>query len=48
VGVAHSMIAYKSVLMGLSKVTVNPVAINADLDKSWEVLAGVCTTLCFT
>jgi len=45
VGVAHSLIAYKSVLLGLSKLTVDSSALNADLDRSWEVLAEPIQTV---
>ena len=39
VGLAYSSIAYQSTLKGLSKLELNPSAINADLDNAWEILA---------
>jgi len=45
VGVAHSMIAYSSTLRGIGKLEVNPVAIAADLDANWEVLAEPIQTV---
>jgi hypothetical protein len=40
VGIAHSHIAYRSALTGLGRVQANPDALNKDLDRVWEVLAG--------
>ena len=45
VGFAHSMIAYQSLLKGLSKLEVNSSAIEADLNSSWEVLAEPIQTV---
>ena len=45
VGFAHSLIAYQSLLKGLSKLEVNADVINADLDSSWEVLAEPIQTV---
>ncbi len=45
VGFAHSMIAYQSLLKGLSKLEVNSSTIEADLDSSWEVLAEPIQTV---
>ena len=45
VGFAHSLIAYHSSLLGLSKVTVNEAALHADLDQNWEVLAEPVQTV---
>ncbi|MEW6646935.1 MAG: adenylosuccinate lyase [Pseudomonadota bacterium] len=45
VGVAHSMIAYSSTLRGIGKLEANPVAIAADLDANWEVLAEPIQTV---
>lgn len=39
VPIAHSMIALKSILKGLSKVSVNPSAMLSDLHQHWNVLA---------
>ena len=44
-GVAHSIIAYQSSLKGISKLEANPVAINNDLDNTWEVLAEPVQTV---
>jgi adenylosuccinate lyase len=45
VGLAHSLIAYKSVLKGINKLEVNAQQINADLDNNWEVLAEPIQTV---
>ncbi len=45
VGVAHSLIAYNSTLRGIGKLEANPVAIAADLDANWEVLAEPIQTV---
>lgn len=45
VGLAHSVIAYHATLKGLSKLSVNPQALLADLDASWEVLAEPIQTV---
>ena len=45
VGFAHSVIAYHATLKGLSKLSVNPQALLADLDASWEVLAEPIQTV---
>jgi adenylosuccinate lyase len=45
VGFAHSVIGYHATLKGLSKLTVNPEALLADLDNSWEVLAEPVQTV---
>jgi adenylosuccinate lyase len=45
VGMAHSVVAYKSMLKGLSKIDVNPTKLNADLDNAWEVLAEPVQTV---
>ncbi len=39
VGIAHTIIAFDSCAKGLSKLDVNPDALNHDLEQSWEVLA---------
>lgn len=41
----HSLIAYHSVLLGLSKVVSNPARLNAELDGAWEVLAEPIQTV---
>lgn len=45
VGFAYSLIAYQAHLKGLSKLELNASAINADLDKSWEILAEPIQTI---
>jgi adenylosuccinate lyase len=45
VGVAHSVIAYRSVLKGLGKLEVDAARIGADLDDAWEVLAEPIQTV---
>lgn len=45
VGFAHSMIAYHATLKGLSKLSLAPEKLLADLDNSWEVLAEPIQTV---
>ncbi|MFQ5470114.1 MAG: adenylosuccinate lyase [Gammaproteobacteria bacterium] len=45
VGAAHSVIAYKSCIKGISKLECNPDRINQDLDNAWEVLAEPIQTV---
>lgn len=45
VGMAHSLIAYKSTLKGLNRIKINPEALNRDLDQSWELLAEPVQTV---
>ena len=45
VGVGHSVIAYQSTLKGISKLEVNPLRLNEDLDNCWEVLAEPVQTV---
>ena len=45
VGIAHTLIAIDSSLKGLSKLDINPDAINQDLEQSWEVLAEPIQTV---
>jgi len=45
VGVAHSVIAYQSLLKGVNKLEVNQVCIAEDLDNAWEVLAEPIQTV---
>lgn len=44
-GFAHGLIAYQATLKGLSKLSMNPDALNRDLDGSWEVLAEPIQTV---
>ena len=45
VGIAHTLIALDSCLKGLSKLDINPDALNKDLEESWEVLAEPIQTV---
>jgi len=45
VGFGYSMIAYQSTLKGISKLQINPVVLDADLEGSWEVLAEPIQTV---
>lgn len=46
VPMAHSIIAFKSILKGLDKLLLNKEAIEADLEKNWSVVAeGIQTIL---
>lgn len=45
VGFAHSVIAYHATLKGLSKLSLAPEKLLADLDNSWEVLAEPIQTV---
>lgn len=42
---AHCSIAYQATLKGLSRLDVNPEAITADLEHSWEVLGEAVQTV---
>jgi len=45
VGFAYSLIAFESTLKGLSKLELNAAAIDADLDKAWEVITEPLQTI---
>lgn len=45
VAIAHSLIAYKSVKKGISKLIVNRDKINADLEDNWVVVAEAIQTV---
>lgn len=45
VGVAHTLIALDSALKGLSKLDINPIALDQDLENAWEVLAEPIQTV---
>ena len=45
VGIAHTSIAIQSSLKGISKLQINSLAIEADLDNNWEVLAEPIQTV---
>lgn len=45
VPVAHSLIGYKSLLRGLSKIELNNEAMNQDLEKNWAVVAEAIQTI---
>ncbi len=44
-GVAHSLIAYKSTLKGISKLQINEASLAKELDQNWEVLAEPIQTV---
>ena len=44
-GVAHSLVAYKSTLKGISKLQVNEKSLASELDANWEVLAEPIQTV---
>ncbi|XP_011036011.1 PREDICTED: adenylosuccinate lyase-like [Populus euphratica] len=44
-GLGHSLLAYKSVLQGISKLQVNETRLSEDLNQSWEVLAEPIQTV---
>lgn len=45
VGIGHSLLAYQATLQGLSKLALNPITINQDLEQNWEVLAEALQTV---
>lgn len=45
VPLAHSIIAYKSIMKGLSKLILNSDKINADLEDNWSVVAEAIQTI---
>ena len=45
VGMAHSFLSAKSILNGLSRITINKVSMIAELDSHWEVLAEAIQTI---
>jgi adenylosuccinate lyase len=45
VALGYSVLAYQSLATGLGKLELNPQALAADLDKSWEVLAEPIQTV---
>jgi len=45
VAVAHSLVAYQATLKGLGKLEVNDAKLDADLDRSWEVLSEAIQTV---
>ena len=45
VGFGYSLIAYQATLKGISKLEINELAIAADLDNAWEVLAEPIQTV---
>jgi len=44
-GLGYSLVAYQSTLKGLSKLEINRMALAADLDQSWQVLAEPIQTI---
>ncbi|MEJ2655497.1 MAG: adenylosuccinate lyase [Acidihalobacter sp.] len=45
VGLAHSLIAYRALLKGLSKLEIDETRLAADLEANWEVLAEPVQTV---
>jgi adenylosuccinate lyase len=45
VPVAHSIIAYTSILRGLNKLILNPTVLEKDLDNNWAVVAEAIQTI---
>jgi adenylosuccinate lyase len=45
VPIAHTYIAFQSILKGLSKIELNQSAINRDLENNWAVVAEAIQTL---
>lgn len=45
VPIAHSLIAYKSLIKGLNKLLLNEEAIDQDLEKNWAVVAEAIQTI---
>jgi len=45
VPIAHSYLAYQSILKGLNKIILNEKALHADLEKSWMVVAEAIQTV---
>jgi len=45
VPIAHSLIAYKSLIKGLNKLLLNEKAIDKDLEKNWAVVAEAIQTI---
>lgn len=43
--IAHTLIAYKSILKGLDKLELNKDALKADLDENWAVVAEALQTI---
>lgn len=43
--VGHSVLAFKSLLKGLSKMNVNPASLDADLEANWAVVAEAIQTI---
>jgi len=44
-GLAYSLLSYKSTLKGLGKLEINPLALEEDLNRSWEILAEPIQTI---
>jgi adenylosuccinate lyase len=45
VAIGHCVVAYRAAQRGVEKLTVNPAALAADLDRSWEVLSEAVQTV---
>jgi adenylosuccinate lyase len=44
-GLAHSLIAYRATLKGMSKLELNAAVIDKDIDDCWEILAEPIQTV---
>lgn len=42
---AHNLIAYKSLLQGLEKISIDEIKLKQDLDQHWEILAEAIQTV---
>jgi len=45
VTLAHSLLAFKSLLKGLDKLLINTSAISSDLNKNWAIIAEAIQTI---
>jgi adenylosuccinate lyase len=45
VAVGHTFVAWQTLLQGIQKIDVDPIIINADLEKNWVVLAEAIQTV---
>ncbi len=45
VGMAHSYLSAKSILLGLSRITINKIFMREELDSHWEILAEAIQTI---
>jgi adenylosuccinate lyase len=45
VPIAHSIIAFKSLMRGLEKILINPAALESDLEENWVVISEAVQTI---